>query len=345
MPFVFKFALPLAPALATLVSAAVYFAISPLALSRLVLYQPARTSSYDTVPLQALGATGQEVTFATASGHNIHGFYYNKPGATHTVLLHHGQGGNLGSHIGLARTMLLAGCSVLIYDYEGFGKSPGAPSTQAMLRDSNAAYDFLVATKHTHPQAIIHCGVSLGTGVASNLAARRPSAGVILISPYTSLRQIATERLPLYRIYPRFLFPQPDLGSLEFMSTNSTVPVLLIHGAADPLIGVHHAKQLHAASRYPCQLVIDSNAHHGDFSTTFLAHHIHHFLRRLPASPITMITNDSHRTPIHPPIYAFALTNPGGSIKGPAMSSRAGALMSRTGALESAPSPSLCDRP
>ena len=106
-------------AIAAAIFVGAYIALSPLFLANIFLYLPQRVASYQHVPDEVFGATRQEVTFATPSKNILHGFYFEKPAARYTVLLHHGQGGNLETHFGLARTMLMAGFSVMIYDYEG----------------------------------------------------------------------------------------------------------------------------------------------------------------------------------------------------------------------------------
>jgi uncharacterized protein len=258
-----------------------YFALSPLALSNIFVFQPKRVSNYNDIPLTVMGAKGQAVSFTAPSGSMLHGFYFEMPHSKTTVLLHHGQGGNLSTHFGLAKTMMLAGYSVLTYDYEGFGMSKGTTSNEHLMQDGLAAYDFLVRTKHVDPANIMQCGVSLGTGVASSVAMNRPCAAVILISPYTSLNQVATDRIPIYRWYPPSLFPHPDMGSLEFIKSNFTIPVLMIHGANDPIIALHNSERLNDLAKCHHWLIVEPKAHHGDFFTVFLANKIKEFGQRV----------------------------------------------------------------
>jgi alpha-beta hydrolase superfamily lysophospholipase len=266
---------------ATVLLFGAYLGLSPLVLSNFLLYLPTRVEDYGAIPLQTFGAKGEPVTFSAPAGNTLHGFFFDKPGARYTVLLHHGQGGNLVTHFGLAKTMLLAGFSVLTYDYEGFGMSPGTASNKGMLQDGDAAYKFLVEQKKIPASTIIQCGVSLGTGVASHVAETHPCAAVILISPYMSINLVAVERIPLFTLYPSVLFPQPDMGSHSFIKSNQTIPVLIVHGANDPIISAHHAQDLNALSRSPHWLILEPKAHHGDFSTTFLADQIKLFAQRV----------------------------------------------------------------
>ena len=65
---------------------------------------------------------------------------------------------------------------------------------------------------------------------------------------------------------------------MQFIKSNRTIPVLLIHGQLDPIIPVHHARELYAMANSPKKLVIEPHVHHGDFSTLFIAEQIKSFL-------------------------------------------------------------------
>lgn len=289
----------------TVLLSAVYLGLSPLVLANFLLYLPTRVENYSAIPLQTFGAKGEPITFSAPSGNTLHGFFFDKPGSRFTVLLHHGQGGNLVTHFGLAKTMLLAGFSVLTYDYEGFGMSTGTASNRGMLQDGDAAYKFLVKQKKIPASTIIQCGVSLGTGVASHVAETHPCAAVILISPYKSINQVAIERIPLFTLYPSVLFPQPDMGSLSFIKSNQTIPVLMVHGANDPIISAHHAQDLNALSKSPHWLILEPKAHHGDFSTTFLSDQIKLFAQRVLPNRASANGNSSKRSDAEPMVAHF----------------------------------------
>lgn len=257
-----------------------YFALSPIVLSNVLLYLPKTVVKYSSIPSEVFGTRCEAVEFASANGKLLSGIYVEKKESKYTVLLHHGQGGNLETHFGLAKMILLADCSVLIYDYQGFGMSEGKASNRNMLDDGDAAYNFLIEQKHLEASSIINCGISLGSGVACHVAEKHPCAAVVLISPYLSINQVAIERIPHFRFYPRMLFPQPDMGSLKFIKSNERIPVLIIHGANDTLVSVRNALELNKLAKAPHLLVIDKNAHHGDFSTIFLSDQIKLFVKR-----------------------------------------------------------------
>lgn len=273
-----------------------YFMLSPIVMAPIFLFRPVVVSAYTKIPDTVFGIVPERIVYNAQSGGKIHGICLKKPGAKFTVLINHGQGGNLELHLGLAKTMLLAGMSAFIYDYEGFGMSSGTPSAEHMLEDGDAAYTFLTENKHLSPTEIVDCGVSLGSGVACHIAENHPCAYVVLISPYTSIDELAAERFPYMNLYPNFAFPQPDMSCAHFVSTNKTIPVLLIHGARDPVIPLHHAQDLDQMCKSPHLLIIDANAHHGDFPTTFLAQQIKNFMSSSRYN-VDARTAQPHRTP------------------------------------------------
>jgi uncharacterized protein len=63
-----------------------------------------------------------------------------------------------------------------------------------LLQDALAIHDHLVATRA--PDRIVAVGLSLGAGPAAHLAHERPIAGLILVTPFDSLKALAREHYP-----------------------------------------------------------------------------------------------------------------------------------------------------
>ncbi len=76
----------------------------------------------------------------------------------------------------------------MLVDYRGFGKSEGKANSDNILRDADAVYDFV--SKYHAPHKIVVWGESLGGSPALHVAARRPVAGLILLSTFTSLHSV-----------------------------------------------------------------------------------------------------------------------------------------------------------
>ena len=77
--------------------------------------------------------------------------------------------------------------SVAAFNYRGYGRSEGKPGEAALVADALAVYDALAKRAGVLSKRIVVFGRSIGTGVAVKLAALRPVAGAVLVSPYDSL--------------------------------------------------------------------------------------------------------------------------------------------------------------
>lgn len=154
--------------------------------------------------------------------------------------------GNADSWAGAsAATAVLAarGYGVLLPDYRGYSGNPGKPHEQGLYHDGRAALRFL-EQQGTERRDIILIGNSLGSGVATQLAAEGDARALVLISPYTSLPGVAKER---FFWLPVDLLLRDRFDNLEKI-TEITAPLLVIHGERDDMIGFSHGQALAEAS-------------------------------------------------------------------------------------------------
>lgn len=240
---------------------ALYIVCSPLvampAMGKLI-FQPTINGNYQLHSIA--GAPIEEVTFFAGS-EKLHGWYLQKPEARGVLLYSHGAGGNISNRVPFTKAVLSQNYSILLYDYEGYGKSTGRPSIDGICRDGLAAYDFLVKTKNVAPDRIVLLGESLGGGVACHIAKNRAVRGTILLSTYYSLPALAAHTYPVFSIYPRALFPANSLDNNLVLNKDHS-PVLILHGDADKKIPVCEAQQLFAEATAPCQFVKVKGAAH-----------------------------------------------------------------------------------
>jgi pimeloyl-ACP methyl ester carboxylesterase len=85
--------------------------------------------------------------------------------------------------------------SIYALHYPGYGGSSGSPPQKAIFAASLALFDRV----HAEHQNVVVVGRSLGSGVAVWIASQRPIARIILVTPFDSLADVASEQ---YRFVP-----------------------------------------------------------------------------------------------------------------------------------------------
>jgi fermentation-respiration switch protein FrsA (DUF1100 family) len=201
-------------------------------------------------------ARGEEILLLPrAGGGTVAAVHLRNPGARYTILFSHGNAENIVQGMDFLERMRDAGFSVLAYDYSGYGLSTGRPSERAAYADAEAAYDYLTREGVPADRVILH-GRSLGGAVAADLAARRPAAGLVLESTFTSAFRVV-------RPYPILPF---DRFRTEAKLPRVRTPVLVIHGTDDEVIAFWHGQRLYARAAGPKQRLWVQGATHNDLA-------------------------------------------------------------------------------
>ena len=185
--------------------------------------------------------------FNTEDGLKLNGWFI--PGTSDfTWLCFHGNGGNIGhraNEVALLHHQL--GVNLLIFDYRGYGKSPGAPTERGTHRDARAALGYLEERSDVDPGRIIYFGHSLGSAVAVELAVAAPPLGLILVSPFASVQDMARIAFPL--------LPSGWLGRNKYNSLARIPaiqrPLLILHGEQDELVPISQGEKLLEAANPP----------------------------------------------------------------------------------------------
>src|SRR5207249_8613654 len=110
-------------------------------------------------------------------------------------LLCHGNAGNIGDRLEMAKALLQTGVNVFLFDYRGYGRSQGRPSEEGTYRDAQAAHQWL-QQQGFEGANIIAFGESLGGGIASELALRAPLGGLVLQSTFSCMTDIGSRFSP-----------------------------------------------------------------------------------------------------------------------------------------------------
>lgn len=150
-----------------------------------------------------------------------------------TLILLQGNSGNMSLMLDRLSILSRLGLSCLTVDYPGYGDSPGRPDEELVYQTAEALYAW-AKEKGARPERTIIYGFSLGGGVASHLAEKRPSAALILDSTFTKLRDVPGHDLPLLKPYFKLI-----LG--EAFDTQSRLerigcPLLVLHSPEDDVV-------------------------------------------------------------------------------------------------------------
>lgn len=229
-------------------------------LQRMLMYFPAR----ERIAPAAAGLAGvEEKVIETPDGARVIAWYGKARPGRPTLLYFHGNGGSLVTRAERFGKYLARGYGVLMMTYRGYGGSTGQPSERANVADAKLAYEMLRGLG-VDPAEIVIYGESIGSGVAVQVAAEKPIAGLILDAPYTSVVELAAAAYPFL---PVRLFLTDRYETMRFIG-RLTAPLLVVHGELDNVIPVAMGRAVHAAARGPKEMVTFPRAGHSD-------HHLH----------------------------------------------------------------------
>jgi uncharacterized protein len=173
----------------------------------------------------------ERLTIRAPDGAELHGVYIppSRP-ANGTLIL--GFAGNASNAADVAAMLhaIYPERAVVTFHYRGYAPSGGVTGAKLLLADAPLIHDLVAA--RFRPRRIVAVGVSLGSGVAAGLAAARPLAGVVLVTPFDSLQRAARQ---LYPWLPVNLLLRHDMDSAESLA-RARVPVAIVAAGADRVI-------------------------------------------------------------------------------------------------------------
>src|SRR5437870_13375379 len=145
-------------------------------------------------PVHAVPAAGslppgaERLSVRSSDGQTLQGVRIpaDEPDASKPLIL--GFGGNAWNGQDVAEYLheLFPDHEVVVFHYRGYSPSTGSPSAEALIADVPLVYD--LAMERQHPKRVVAVGFSIGSGIAAQLAATRKVDGLILVTPFDSLR-------------------------------------------------------------------------------------------------------------------------------------------------------------
>lgn len=174
----------------------------------------------------------EKLSFKTADGETLVGTYVpaDEPSEPRTLIL--GFGGNAWNGQDVAEYLheLYPDDEVVTFHFRGYAPSTGEPSAEALIADAPLVYDF--AVDRIKPVRVVAVGFSIGSGVAATLAGKRQLDGLILVTPFDSLKAVAQSMYPWAPIGPIFAHEIDAAAALK----KSKVPVAIIGAERDEIV-------------------------------------------------------------------------------------------------------------
>ena len=218
------------------------------------IYKPLRVG-------QVVGP-GHDVKLETADGVTLHARYVLRPYAYFNLLYLHGRSGSLATRSRLLQYFVSVNANVLAVDYRGYGQSTGTPCEAGLYTDALTAYQWLVS--HVPAQSVVVIGEGLGAAPACELAAAQPVAGLVSISAFSSLPQLAAAHYPWL---PTGWVVRSRFDVLDKIA-RVQAPKLIVHSRADERVPFAMGERLFAAALEPKQALWLDAAKHGEVYST-----------------------------------------------------------------------------
>ena len=196
-----------------------------------------------------------------------------------TVICVHGWGTNHTEMEARAQRLFNAGYSVMLFDFRACGESEGTMSSAGVweTRDLRAAVHLAATHTLLNSAPIVILANSMGAAVAIAVAAEDSRIRALFSdAAYASLENAAAWGFSTFTGLPSWPFKtgvrhaiehltgarMSDLSVMDAIGNISPRPVLIAHGADDPIIAPHDAHALFNRAQEPKELWIVPDAGH-----------------------------------------------------------------------------------
>jgi fermentation-respiration switch protein FrsA (DUF1100 family) len=182
----------------------------------------------------------EDVSIRTRDGKRLAGVLAMPPVARPPLVIFFGGNAQEATAFAPSAAQTYGERAVLLVNYRGYGASEGRAGETALVGDGIELFDWAARRDDLDPARIALHGVSLGTGVAVQVAAARPAKCVVLTSPYASTLDLAREMYPWLPVALLLRHPFDSAARAPALR----MPALILMGSADTLIPPRHSERL-----------------------------------------------------------------------------------------------------
>ena len=193
------------------------------------------------------GMEYEDLFIEVAEGLAINAWYIPAGDAKGTILFCHGNAGSMSHRVETAGIFHSLEMNVMLFDYCGYGRSPGRPSEMQTYRDAEAVWNYLVDKKSIPAGKIIVIGRSMGGPIAAKLAKDHQPALSILESTFTSVPEMGRAKFP---IFPTKLLVTIKYPTIDYIK-EIKCPMLIVHSTDDEIIPYWMGEKIFAAGGEP----------------------------------------------------------------------------------------------
>lgn len=208
-----------------------------------------------------IGLAYEEMFIEVTEGNSIHAWFIPAEEKKGVVLFCHGNAGNISHRLQTIEILHNLNMSVMIFDYQGYGKSDGRPGENKTYQDAMASWKYLTEEMSIKPDKIFIMGRSLGGAVAADLAVNTDPAGIILESTFTSAKDIGAE---LFSFLPVRLLSRFEYNTMSKLRQISS-PLMIVHSPGDEIIPYAHGLKLYENARKPRYFTEIHGGHNSGF--------------------------------------------------------------------------------
>jgi len=232
-----------------------------------LVYQPTKADYYDP---KFFFLQPKDLWIDSSNQQRIHAWFFeSKTPAKGTFVFFHGNAENLTSHFAMMSWLPFSGYNYVIFDYPGYGESPGAPSQENTIEAGKAVIRYTYGQLDHRPLVIY--GHSLGGAIAlraiQELNGEVPLRAAVIDGSFNSYKKVARSILSkhwfTWIFQPLTYFAVSDEKAPGPLAELSPLPLVFLHGDHDQVIEQKFSEELYSEAKEPKRLWIVKDGWHG----------------------------------------------------------------------------------